>query len=95
MNTDKDRINLFDPVDHRYYGFSFGGGALWDEVSEGCDDYVYCSIGNELGGDDDGGQLDFCRENSGYNGDIWKAIPDALKFLDLPDAVIQRLHFVG
>ncbi len=89
----QEEVNLYDPQTGLYYGFGFGDG-LGNEVSEGCDDYVYCRIGHQLGADEDGGQLDFLRRESGYDGDIWKALPDAFVFLDMSAAQIERLEYV-
>ena len=90
-------VNLRDPVTDKYYSFWFGG-ALGNEVGEGCDDYLYCAIGKMKDGintDEDGGQLDFCRATSGYDGDIRKAVVDGLQFIDVPPEVRDRLVYAS
>ncbi len=75
-----------------YYGFCFGEYVMQSDMSEGCDAYVYCRIGHQLGDDEDGGCLDFSRSSFGYGGDILNALPDAFDFLSL--SVEQRCRLV-
>lgn len=90
-------VTFRDPEEDRYYSFWFGG-ALGNEVGEGCDDYLYCAIGRFEDGrntDEDGGQLDFCRGTSGYGGDIRLAAVDGMEFLGMDRAVRKRLVYVS
>lgn len=90
-------VNLRDPLTGRCYSFSFGG-ELGNEVAEGCDDYLYCAIGRMENGrntDDDGGQLDFNRAGSGYEGDIRRAVADGLEFVGVEGAARERLEYIS
>lgn len=90
-------ICLIDPQTEKTYSFWFGGGKIFDNVSPGCDDYVYCRIGriemNEIQ-DVDGGQLDFCRDACGWDGDIRIATQAALEFLNVGYDVVSRLRYI-
>lgn len=91
-------VVLLDPVTKVFYLIGFGNGTNADDLCEGCDDYLYLEYGhlirNEIQ-DEDGGQLDFNRERSHYDGDIRNAIDDALEFLGVSVDVSERLIYIS
>ena len=88
-------VLLFNRADGRFYEIMFGDGSD-DEPIEGCDDYLYITVYAVVNGGDfeeeDGGNMWFNREKSGYSGYIndEKMIRDALEFVGCkePDASI-------
>jgi len=90
-------IILYSPFSNLFYKIAFGDGCNSDDLTEGCDDYMYLTIDkyNEDGDfeeDVDGGQLDFNRKNyTGYINDE-KLIRDCLEFMDCGD--IDSLIFI-
>ena len=91
-------VVLFDPQTKVFYLLGFGNGTNGDDLCEGCDDYLYLEYGRLVRDTievDDGGELDFNRRKSKYDGDIRNALKDALDFLVVDQEAQERLVYIS